>query len=113
MTELEKLLAQREELDKKIKKLTFPEYVDDAEIVKLSANKRNGKPTGNWTVTIQTMMPDKWQGTNAPQRKVIIEADSKDFALDCIESLVYSLTTVYHRAKGEHWDGKNWVEDDA
>ena len=110
MTELEKLLAQREELDKKIKELTCPVYTDDNGLVKLSANMRKGKPTGNWTVTIQTVMPDKWRGKNAPQNKVIIEADSKEFALDCMESLMYSLTTVHRRAKGEVWDGKEWVE---
>ena len=110
MTELERLLAQREELDKKIKELTCPSYTDDAGLVKLSANKRKGKPTGNWTVTVRHVMPDKWRGTNSPQHKVVIEAESKELALECIESLVYSLTTVYHTAKGEKWDGKEWVE---
>lgn len=102
MTELEKLKQQKREIEKRIKELTCPAYTDDAGLVHLFANQRRGEPTGNWTVTIRDSTPPEWE--RRPQNKVIIETTSKEDALECIASLIYSLTDVYHIAKGEHWD---------
>lgn len=109
MTELEKLKQQKREIEKRIKELTCPTYTDDAGIVRLSANQRKGEPTGNWTVTIKDSTPPEWD--RRPQNKVIIETTSKEDALEEIGNLIYSLTTVYHTAKGEHWDREKgeWV----
>lgn len=107
MTELEKLKQQKREIEKRIKELTCPAYTDDAGLVHLFANQRRGEPTGRWSVTVKEN--SIWE--KRVQNKLIITADSKEDALECIASLVYSLTTVYHTAKGEHWDREKgeWV----
>ena len=117
MTELEKLKRQRAEIDKKIKALTCPTYTDgdtddEVRLVKLFANTRRGEPTGRWTLTIKEVGRQHWDN-RADTNKVIINADSKEDAIEDLESLIYSLTTVYHKARGEHWDGHDWVEDDT
>ncbi len=83
MTELEKLKAQRDEIDKKIKQLTCPKYeVDGARLIR---DSRRGEPLDQWRVTLQEI------GGNTTQYKEVVFATTREDAVEGIYNLIYSL----------------------
>ena len=85
MTELEKLKAQRAEIDKKIKQLTCPKYEVDG--ARLYRESRNGRPLDLWRVTLQAI-------NNTTQYKEMVQAETKEEAVEGIYNLIYSLNLL-------------------
>lgn len=101
MTELEKLLAQREELDKKIKMLTTPSYEiwDDASLVAEMTTKCGGE---QWCVKIKEIDFVRMLNKQVPQRKQIIRTKTKEEAVEQLAKLICTLDSLYAKITGEH-----------
>ena len=81
MTELEKLIEQRNELDKKIKALKCPKYEVDG--ARLFVKTRYGEPVDYWVVTAEEI--------GGSQYKEVVCARTKE---ECIEGLKILLNTL-------------------
>lgn len=97
MTELEKLLEQRKELDKKIKALKCPMYVNDAGTAKFFVRTRHGEPLDNWVVTLKTV---SFRGGNT-QFKEIVVGNTKEECLEGLAGIIYSLNSLYDMVNDE------------
>lgn len=82
MTELEQLIEQRKELDKKIKELTCPVY--EVAGAKLFVHTRHGKPTNSWSVTVMQI------GGNGAYKELVSD-NTKEGAIEGLYNLIYSL----------------------
>ena len=92
MTELEKLIEQRKELDKKIKALKCPSYiVDGTSSARFFVRTRHGEPLDNWVVTIKTI--DYKDGK--AQFKEIITANTKEECITGLKILLNTLTELH------------------
>ena len=96
MTELEKLIEQRKELDKKIKALKCPMYVNEAGTAKLFVRTRHGEPLDNWVVTLKTV---SFRGGNE-QCKEIVVGNTKEECIEGLEGIIYALNSLYDVVKG-------------
>lgn len=95
MTELEKLIEQRKELDKKIKALKCPEYVNDAGTARLFVRTRHGEPLDNWVVTLKTV---NFRG-GMEQFKELVIANTKEECIEGLAGIVYALSSLYDMVK--------------
>jgi len=92
MTELEKLIAQRNELDRKIKELQNPKYeVDGASLTRVR---------DYWVVRLQEIKNRKCDKDRSWQYKQIVIADNKDDAIDGIWILAETLKSLYDEVTG-------------
>lgn len=85
MTELEKLIQQRQELDAKIKALTCPKVEVDG--AKFYVKTHRGQPLDAWVVTVEQI------GRNAAYKELVY-AKTKEEAIEGIYNLIYSLTLL-------------------
>lgn len=93
MTELEKLIEQRKELDKKIKALKCPVYESDAGTARCFVRTRHGEPLDNWAVTLKTV---NFRGSNE-QFKEIITGNTKEECIEALSGVIYSLNDLLNR----------------
>lgn len=93
MTELEKLIEQRKELDKKIKALKCPAYESDSGTARCFVRTRHGEPLDNWVVTLKTV---NMKG-GAEQAKEIITGSTKEECIEALQGVVYSLNDLLDR----------------
>lgn len=85
--ELEKLIEQRKELDRKIKELQSPVYkVDGAEM-----RMRYGD---SWVVTLQEINDSHITRDRTWKYKQILIADTKEDAIKHLETLINTLTAL-------------------
>ena len=91
MTELEKLIEQRKELDKKIKALKCPTYESDAGTAKCFVRTRHGEPLDNWAVTLQAV---NFRG-GVEQFKEIVTASTKEECIEGLAGIIHSLSSLY------------------
>lgn len=91
MTELEKLLEQRKEIDKKIKELQSPRYeVDGARMFK--------KYGDSWVVTVQEI--DTGSLVNKTWAyKQVVRAKTKEEAVEHLGLIVDALTHLYSKVR--------------
>lgn len=94
MTELEKLIEQRKELDKMIKALKCPCY--ETETAKCFVRTRHGEPLDNWVVTLKTV---NFRG-GAEQFKEIVTANTKEECIEGLNGIIYTLTYLRDIASG-------------
>lgn len=87
MTELEKLIEQRKELDRQIRELQSPKYeVDGARMLK--------KYGDSWVVTVQEIETNSL--TNKPWAyKQLIKTATKEEALEYLGTIIDTLTQLY------------------
>lgn len=91
MTELEKLIEQRKELDKRIRDLQYPKYeVDGARMfVKLTSRSIAFGNTYSWIVTLENI------GGKTTAYKEMIRANTKEEAIEELEILIDVLANLY------------------
>lgn len=89
MTELEKLLEQRKELDKRIKALKCPKYEVDG--ARLFVVTRNGEPLDRWVVTVEQI------GGRTSSYKELIGAKDKQECIEGLETLIHTLQELYDK----------------
>ena len=92
MTELEQLMAQRREIDKRIKELRCPKIEVDGACLKRKSYQ--GKPLDTWVVTAEEI------GGNGYSKELII-ADTKEDVLECLELLIQTLCDLRTKASEE------------
>ena len=97
MTKLEELIAQRKELDKQIKALKCPMYINDPGTAKLFVRTRHGEPLNNWAVSLKTC---SFKG-GAEQFKEIVIANTKEECLEGLAGIIYSLQSLYDMVNEE------------
>ena len=97
MTELEELIAQRKELDKKIRALQNPKYeVDGARMFKRAYN---GKPLSVWTITVEEIYD--LDSDKAWQWKQIVNAKTKEDAISGLNNIILALSRLYRQITEE------------
>ena len=91
MTELEKLIEQRKELDRQIRELQSPKYeVDGARMLK--------KYGDSWVVTVQEIETNSL--TNKPWAyKQLVKTATKEEAVEALGTIVDTLTNLYSKVK--------------
>ena len=97
MTKLEELIEQRKELDKKIKALKCPMYINDAETARLFVRTRHGEPLNNWAVTLKIV---NFKGEKEQSKEIVI-ANTKEECLEGLAGIIYSLQSLYDMVKEE------------
>lgn len=85
MTELEKLIEQRKELDRRIKLLKCPKHEVDG--AKMFVKTRYGEPLDRWVVTLEQI------GGNA-QYKEVVTAKTKGEAIEGVRILIDTLNEL-------------------
>ena len=93
MTELEKLLEQKKEIERQIKALTCPKYIVDG--ASLERASRRGEPLDCWRVRLQEI------GATT-QYKEIVLARTKEEAIEGIFNLIYTLNLLVDSIDGAH-----------
>lgn len=97
MTKLEELIEQRKELDKKIKALKCPMYVNDAGTAKFFVRTRHGEPLDNWAVILKTV---NFRG-GTEQFKEIVVGNTRGECLEGLAGIIYSLQSLYDMVNEE------------
>lgn len=97
MTELEKLIEQRKELDRRIKALKCPVYESDSGTAKCFVRTRHGEPLDNWAVTIKTV---NFRG-GAEQAKEIVTGNTKEECIEGLQGVIYSLNDLLERLEDD------------
>lgn len=91
-TELERLIAQKKEIERKIKELSSPKYEVDG--ARLFVRGYSGRTTKDWVVTLEEINSTK------PERngynKQIAVADSKRDALEYIQLHIATLVNLFN-----------------
>lgn len=92
MTELEKLIEQRKELDKQIKALQSPTYeVDGAKMCK--------KYGDSWVVTVQEIDTGSLNTTKTWAYKQIVRTKTKEECVEALGHIVDALTQLYSKVR--------------
>ena len=91
MTELDELIAQKKEIEKKIKALTCPKYEVDG--ARMTRKAHGGKPLDLWVITVEEL------GASG-QYKELVRADTKDEALKSLDHIIKSLQELQSEALG-------------
>ncbi len=104
MTELQQLLQEKKELERKIKILTTGSVVND--IVKIDRIGYPGRfQKGKWAVfyRYKYIANTGYHGTPKPMKKwqTLFNGDSIDEVVNMIPDAIKALTELYEQAKGE------------
>ena len=106
MTELQMLLHEKRELERRIKELTTGSIFKDT--VKLDRISAPGKyQTGKWALYLKyehTANVGNWRNSRAEYRskwQPVVNGDSLDDVVSKIPEVIKALTELYEMAKGE------------
>ena len=101
MTELENLLAQRKEIDRKIKELQSPTYEiwDNGSLVAEMSARDSGE---QWCLKIKEVDFVRMLNKQVPQRKQIIRTRTKEEAVEQLAKLICNLDKLYAKITGTH-----------
>ena len=91
-SELEELIAQKKELEKRIKELTNPRYEVDG--AKLYRKTNSGGINPRWIVSVDKI--DGWAHTSNGRNTEVAIAPDKEEALKYIQYILASLVTLYN-----------------
>lgn len=90
MTELEKLIEQKKEIERQIKALTCPKVEVDG--AKFERKTYRGKPVDTWVVRLQEI------GGRAEYKEVVM-ARTKEECIEQLGILVDTLTNLYSKVR--------------
>lgn len=90
MTELEELMAQKKEIEKKIKMLTCPKVEVDG--AKFERKTYRGKPVDTWVVRLQEI-------GGRTEYKEVVMARTKEECIEQLGILVDTLTNLYSKVR--------------
>ena len=104
MTELEELLTQRKELDKKIKQLTSPNYTvwKDGRL-KAELYTTCDKCNGYWCVTVKEIDEKPMLNKHIPISKRLIRVKTKEGAIEGLANIIDSLIRLYEKVSGQEF----------
>ena len=91
-SELEELIAQKKEIEKRIKELTNPRYVVDG--AKLYRKTNSGGANPRWIVSVDKI--DGWAHNSSGRNTEVAIAPDKEEAMKYIQYLTASLVTLYN-----------------
>ena len=108
MTELENLLAQRKEIDRKIKELQSPTYEiwDNGSLVAEMSTRASGE---QWCIKIKEVDFVRMLNKRVPQRKQIIRTKTKEEAVEQLAKLICTLDKLYAKITGKHIYGRVYL----
>ena len=106
MTELEILMKQRAEIDKKIMSITTPKYeVWENNDLKADIHTTCDKCGGYWCVTIKEFDAKPMLNKHIPYFRRIIRADTKEDAITKLRGAINTLIQLYSEITGQAFRG--------
>lgn len=104
MTELEGLISQRKELDKKIKQLTSPNYrVWKDGRLKAELYTTCDKCNGYWCVTVKEIDEKPMLNKHIPISKRLIRVKTKEDVIEGLTNILNVLIELYKEVSGQEF----------